>query len=244
MTSLNGKIALITGGSSGIGLATARSLLEAGASVAIAARDPHKLQAADHALAAGARLSTHSCDVTDKSQVRALADAVVARWGRIDILVNNAGLNVKNRASAELDPETWDRLIRINLDGAFYAIHAVLPDMRRRKDGIIVNVSSVVGKRANPLGGAGYNAAKFGMTALGLTLSVEEKDNNIRITNIYPGEVDTPLLNNRPQAVTAEHRARVLQPEDVAAAVMFVCTLPVRAHVPELVIKPTWQVFF
>src|SRR5689334_17761504 len=118
MTSLNGKIALITGGSSGIGLATARSLLEAGASVAIAARDPHKLQAADHALAAGARLSTHSCDVTDKSQVRALAEATVARWGRIDILVNNAGLNVKNRASAELDPETWDRLIRINLDGA------------------------------------------------------------------------------------------------------------------------------
>ena len=137
-----------------------------------------------------------------------LAEGVIAKWGRIDILINNAGLNVKNRASADLDPETWDKLIRINLDGAFYAIHAVLPDMRRRKDGIVVNISSVVGKRANPLGGAGYNAAKFGMTALGLTLSVEEKDNNIRVTNIYPGEVDTPLLNNRPQPVTAEHRAR------------------------------------
>jgi NADP-dependent 3-hydroxy acid dehydrogenase YdfG len=182
--------------------------------------------------------------VTDKAQVRAVVDATTARLGRIDILINNAGLNVKNRAAKDLDPETWDRLIRSNLDGTFYVTHAVLPQMRERRDGLIVNISSIVGKRANPLGGAGYNAAKFGMSALGLTLSVEEKDANIRVTNIYPGEVDTPLLENRPQAVTAEHRAKVLQASDVAAAVLFVCTLPQRAHVPELVIKPTWQVYF
>ena len=122
--------------------------------------------------------------------------------------------------------------------------HAVLPQMRARREGMIINISSVVGRRANPLGGAGYNAAKFGMSALGLTLSVEEKDAGIRVTNIYPGEVDTPLLDHRPQQVTAEHRAKVLQPEDVAAAVLFVCTLPPRAHVPELVIKPTTQMYF
>jgi NADP-dependent 3-hydroxy acid dehydrogenase YdfG len=244
MADVSGKIALITGGSSGIGLATARAMLAAGAAVAIASRDESRLQNAAAALAAGDRVFAHACDVTDKAQVRALVNAVVARFGRIDILVNNAGVNVKNRASKDLDPETWDKLIRANLDGTFYVTHAVLPQMRERRGGIIINIGSVVGKRANPLGGAGYNAAKFGMAALGLTLSVEEKDFNIRVTNIYPGEVDTPLLDHRPQPVTAEHRAKVLQPEDVAAAVMFVCTLPPRAHVPELVIKPTWQVFF
>jgi NADP-dependent 3-hydroxy acid dehydrogenase YdfG len=244
MANLTGKIALITGGSSGIGLATARAFIEAGAAVAITGRDAAKLHSAAEQLGAAERVFAHPCDITDKVQVRALADATLRRFGRIDILVNNAGLNVKNRASQELDPETWDKLIRINLDGTFYVTHAVLSQMRARRDGLIVNISSIVGKRANPLGGAGYNAAKFGMTALGLTLSVEEKDANIRVTNIYPGEVDTPLLDNRPQPVTSEHRAKVLQPEDVAAAVLFVCMLPLRAHVPELVIKPTWQVFF
>ena len=244
MTSISGKIALITGGSSGIGLATARGLLVGGAAVAIAGRDEAKLRAAEAQLLAGDRLLAYPCDITDKKQVRALADAVTERFGRIDILVNNAGLNVKNRSSTELDPETWDRLIRINLDGTFYMTHAVLPQMRARREGMIINISSVVGRRANPLGGAGYNAAKFGMSALGLTLSVEEKDAGIRVTNIYPGEVDTPLLDHRPQPVTAEHRGKVLQPEDVAAAVLFVCTLPPRAHVPELVIKPTTQMYF
>src|SRR5947209_2575399 len=97
---------------------------------------------------------------------------------------------------------TWDHLVRVNLDGVFYCTHAVLPQMRDRKDGIIVNISSIAGKRANPLGGAAYSAAKFGVAALGLAVGVEEKDNNIRVTNIYPGEVDTPILENRPVPVT------------------------------------------
>jgi NADP-dependent 3-hydroxy acid dehydrogenase YdfG len=186
----------------------------------------------------------HACDVTDKAQVRRLVEAVTQEFGRIDILVNNAGANVKNRAVQDLDPGTWDHLVRVNLDGVFYCTHAVLPQMRDRKDGIIVNISSIAGKRANPLGGAAYSAAKFGVSALGLAVGVEEKDNNIRVTNIYPGEVDTPILENRPVPVTPEHRARILQSDDVAAAVVFVCTLPPRANVPELIIKPTSQVYF
>src|SRR5262245_18365522 len=244
MARLDGKTALVTGGGSGIGLATAKALLAEGAAVAIAGRDEVKLQKAATGLGAAARVRVHACDVTDKHQVRQLVEAVTQEFGRIDILVNNAGANVKNRAVKDLDPPTWDHLVRVNLDSVFYITHAVLPQMRERKDGVIGNISSVAGKRANPLGGAAYSAAKFGVGALGLAIGVEEKDINIRVTNIYPGEVDTPSLVNRPVPVTDEHRARILQPEEVAAAVVFVSTLPARANVPELIVKPTWQVYY
>ena len=164
-------------------------------------------------------------------------------WGGIDILVNNAGTNIKERALRQLTPEKWQLLIRSNLDGAFYCIHAVLPQMVQRKDGVIVNVSSVAGKRAGPLGGAAYAAAKFGMSALGICLAAEEKDSGVRVSNVYPGEVDTPILEVRPTPVSAEQRAKILRPEDVAAAVLFVAALPPHVSVPELVIKPTAQMY-
>lgn len=241
MGKLDGKIALVTGGGSGIGLETARVFVAEGASVAIAGRNRDKLQAAATDLNAGARVLTHAADVSDKSQVAALVDAVTRRFGRIDILVNNAGANVKNRAMKDMDIDTWDRQIAANLNSAFYCIFGVLPQMRARQDGVIVNISSIAGKRAGPLGGVAYSAAKFGMSAVGICLGVEEKDNGIRVTNIYPGEVDTPILVNRPAPLTAEHLSKILRPEDVAAAVLFVCSLPPRAHVPELVIAPTSQ---
>ncbi len=172
-----------------------------------------------------------------------MVDAITGALGPIDILVNNAGTNIKERTFRELTPETWDRLIRTNLDGAFYCIHAVLPGMLRRKDGVIVNVVSIAGKRASPLGGVAYAASKFGMSALGIGLAAEEKDSGIRVCNIYPGEVDTPILEVRPQPVTEEHRARILRPEDVAAAVLFVASQPPHVSIPELVIKPTWQTY-
>jgi NAD(P)-dependent dehydrogenase (short-subunit alcohol dehydrogenase family) len=244
MGKLTGKSALVTGGGSGIGLESARALLAEGANVAIAGRDADKLRRAAADLNAGDHVLAHAADATDKSQVAALVDAVTRRFGRVDILVNNAGANIKGRAMQDLTPEAWDQQIAVNLNSAFYCTFAVLPQMRTRKEGVIVNVSSVSGKRATPLGGAAYSAAKFGMSALGICLGVEEKDNGIRVTNIYPGEVDTPILVNRPVPVTAEHRARILQPEDVAAAVAFVCTLPPRAHVPELIITPSSQAYF
>ncbi len=243
MTSLKDKVAWITGGGSGIGLAVAKSFLEAGASVAISGRNQEKLEKARQELDAGDRLTCHALDVSQSEQVQKVAQEVTAKQGRIDILVNNAGTNLKDRLFRQLTPEGWDRLVRTNLDGAFYCIYSVLPYMLEKKDGIIVNVSSIAGKRANPLGGTAYSASKFGMTSLGLCLGIEEKDSGIRVTNIYPGEVDTPILEMRPNPVSEEHRQRILQPEDVAAAIVFVCTLPPRASVPELVIKPTTQAF-
>jgi NADP-dependent 3-hydroxy acid dehydrogenase YdfG len=243
MDRLTDKVALVTGGGSGIGLAVARSFLQDGACVAIAGRDEAKLRTAAKHLDAGERLLTHAGDVADPDQVRRLVEAVTERWGRVDLLVNNAGLNIKQRSLRELTPATWQLLLRANLDGAFYCIHAVLPQMLQRRDGVIINISSVAGKRASPLGGAAYAASKFGMRALGLCLAAEEKDSGIRVSTIYPGEVDTPILEVRPQPVSAEQRRRILQPEDVAAAVLFVATLPPHVSVPELVIKPTAHVY-
>jgi NADP-dependent 3-hydroxy acid dehydrogenase YdfG len=243
MAQLTNKVALVTGGGSGIGMAVAGMLLQAGARVAIAGRSLARLDEAAGELKAGDRLITIAVDVAESAQVRAMVDTVGTRLGPIDILINNAGTNLKERTFRELTPSAWDRLIRTNLDGAFYCIHAVLPGMLARKDGVIVNVVSIAGKRASPLGGVAYAASKFGMAALGIGLAAEEKDSGIRICNIYPGEVDTPILEMRPQPVSDEHRQRILRPEDVASAVLFVVGQPPNVSIPELVIKPTWQTY-
>jgi NADP-dependent 3-hydroxy acid dehydrogenase YdfG len=240
---MKNKVVLITGGGSGIGLATARLFLEKGAKVAITGRDRAKLATNTKEFPHRENLFLQATDVAEPAQVQNLVRDVIKHFGPIDILVNSAGTNIKNRAFRELTPESWQKLIRTNLDGAFYCIHAVLPGMIERRDGVIININSVAGLRASPLGGVAYAASKFGMSALGIGVAAEEKDNNIRVTNIYPGEVDTPILEFRPQPVTEEHRRRILKAEDVAAAVLFVASQPPYVSIPELTIKPTVQMF-
>jgi len=244
MSKLKDKVAVITGGGSGVGKATAALFLREGAKVVIAGRDAAKLALVVAELNAGDALLAVRTDVTKADQCQTLIDAATSTFGRVDLLVNNAGTNIKDRTLRELTPESWDMMIRTNLDGAFYCTKAVLQQMFDRKDGVIVNVVSVAGKRANPLGGAAYVAAKFGMGGLGLVLSNEEKDSGVRVSNIYPGEIDTPILAARPKPVSDEQRAVILKPEDVAEAVLFVASLPPRVSIPELVIKPTVQMYW
>jgi NADP-dependent 3-hydroxy acid dehydrogenase YdfG len=239
MSDLTGKCVLVTGGGSGIGLAVARLFLDAGATVAITGRDADRLKRAAAKLNGGDRLLTHAADVTVVEQVETLVQDVTSKLGRIDILVNNAGTNIKARAFRELTPDSWHHLLGANLHGAFYCTYAVLPQMRERKDGLIINVNSISGKRSNPLGGVGYNAAKFALRGLAMGLAAEERGNGIRVTSIYPGEVDTPILEHRPNPISDEHRQTILLPDDVAQAVLFVAKLPARAAVPELVILPS-----
>ncbi len=243
MNKLQNKTALVTGGGSGIGLAVARGLLDEGARVAIAGRNEGRLKQAAESLQGGERLAWFAADVASPEQVHTLVQSAVKRFGPVDILVNNAGTNVKERLIRQLTPESWRMQVQANLDGAFFCVHEVLPKMLERRDGVIVNVVSIAGLRASMLGGAAYSAAKFGMHALGLCLAEEVRDSNVRVSNVYPGEVDTPILEFRPNPITDEHRRRILQPQDIAAGVMFVVTLPPHVSVPELVIKPTTQAF-
>lgn len=244
MGKLGGRVAIVTGGGSGVGKATAATFLAEGARVVIAGRDAKRLNETAAELNGGGNLLVVSTDAADPNQAKALVNQTLATFGRVDVLVNNAGTNIKERTLRELTPEAWNMMVRVNMDSAFYCLHAVLPHMLEKQDGVIVNVVSVAGKRANPLGGAAYVAAKFGMGALGLVLGNEEKDSGVRVSNIYPGEIDTPILAARPRPVTEEQRAVILKPEDVANAVLFVATLPKHVSVPELVIKPTVQQYF
>jgi NAD(P)-dependent dehydrogenase (short-subunit alcohol dehydrogenase family) len=243
MARLAGKTALVTGGGSGIGLATTRLLLAEGATVAISGRDAEKLRRAAAELGAGDRVIHHAADLSRPDQAQSLADVVTRRLGRIDMLINNAGGNVKERQFRQLTPESYDLLMGGNLHGAFLITRALLPQMLGRRDGTIVFVNSVAGKRAGPLGGAAYAAAKFGLRGLAMALAAEEKGSGVRVSSIYPGEVDTPILEHRPAPVTDEHRRSILRPEDVAAAVLFVVTLPPHVVVPELVMTPAVQMF-
>lgn len=244
MTMLKNKVALITGGGSGVGQAAARLFLEKGANVAIAGRDGAKLKKAAEAIPGGAQILVVPTDVTDPAQVKNLVEQTTKHFGRVDILINNAGTNLKARKMRELTIENWNLLVRTNLDGAFYCIKEVLPQMLERKDGVIVNVNSISGKRPYPLAGAGYAAGKFGLHALAGCLANEELESGIRVSSIYPGEIDTPILEVRPTPVSAEQRAKILKPEDVANAILFVATLPPHVTVPELIIKPASQGYF
>ena len=238
------RLALVTGGGSGIGAAVAHALAAEGCRVVICGRTESKLRAVADAKPAGAAdILPHPCDVADWAAVERLAARCEGELGGLGIVVNAAGLNVPGRTLADTTPEQWEKVQRVNGTGVFNVLKAAVPALRGRRDGVVVNISSVAGVRALPLGGLAYCASKFAVTSVGLNLGQELKDEGVRVTNIYPGEVETPILDDRPVPPTPEHRATMLQPEDVAACVLLACTLPPRANVLELTVKPTVQQF-
>ncbi len=241
VSELAGKVVAITGGGTGIGSGIARGLAEAGCKVTIGGRRIKKLEEVAGSISGAHPVRTHVIDVASPDSVDAFFADVRENVGDVDILVNSAGINIQKRTMAEMDPADWDRVLQINASGAYRCMHQVLPAMRERKDGLVVNISSVAGKRAITLGGVVYCASKFAMTALGTAVSNEVRHEGVRITNVYPGEVNTPILENRPTPVSQEHKDAILQPEDIASVVVTICNLPPRANVPEVVIKPTIQ---
>eukprot|EP01127_Copromyxa_protea_P011838 TRINITY_DN3013_c0_g3_i1.p1 TRINITY_DN3013_c0_g3~~TRINITY_DN3013_c0_g3_i1.p1 ORF type:complete len:653 (-),score=180.09 TRINITY_DN3013_c0_g3_i1:46-2004(-) len=244
---LSGKVAVVTGGGTGIGRAVALKFASQGASVFVLGRRLEPLQEvqATHKKSSSAGCVTpFSCDVGDFEAVQSVFAKIVSASGRIDILVNSAGVNIAERHSNVLTFENYRHLMKVNLDGTFNAIHESLPHMKQQKGGLIVNVSSVAALRGLPLAGSAYCASKAAVSGLGSTIASEQWEDNIRVCNFCPGEVNTPIIDQRAVPPSAEARALMLQPEDCADAILMVALLPSRAQVSEMVIKPTVQQFW
>jgi NADP-dependent 3-hydroxy acid dehydrogenase YdfG len=240
----NGKVAWITGGGSGIGLAGGLELAKAGVHVVISGRSAETLKKAEKELKAVGSAEAIALDVADQREVAKGAAEILKRRGRIDILVNSAGINHPKRNFRNVSIDGWDQIVAVNLSGLFYCCQAVLPAMRERKDGLVINVSSWAGRYASTLTGPGYNATKRAVVALTESINMEECANGIRATSILPGEVATPILEKRPVPPPPEERARMLQAEDLGRAIAFLASMPARACVNELIISPTWNRFY
>jgi len=236
---LSGKVAWITGGGSGIGLAGAIELQKAGAKIVLSGRTRATLEAAQKQVKA----DIVACDVGDKNEVASAAAEIQKRHGRVDILINSAGINLPKRSFRDVSSEGWDQIVGVNLSGMFYCVQAVLPGMRSRKGGLIINVSSWAGRYASTLTGPGYNATKRAVIALTESINLEEATNCIRATSVLPGEAATPILEKRPVPPPKEERDKMLQPEDLGRAIAFIAGMPPRVCINEIIISPTWNRF-
>ena len=242
---LQGKVAWITGGGSGIGLAGAIELVHAGCHVVISGRDAAKLAAAvRQAETQGAppgMLSTAPLDVADSDAVARVAQQLQAQLGRVNILVNSAGINFRKRYWSETDSATFNQVVGVNLNGAMACTLAVLPGMRARREGTVINVASFAGWHYGYLTGPAYTASKAALMALTHAFNIEECVNGLRATSLCPGEVATPILQQRPVVPSAEEMARMLQEQDMGRTIRFIAEMPAHVCINELVISPVWN---
>jgi len=247
MLALDGKVAVITGASSGIGEATAQALAEQGADVALAARRRDRMEdLAKRISAGGGAAEVFEVDVSDESAARELLEGTKEKLGGVDILVNNAGVMLLGPVQGA-DTEHWRRMVDVNCLGLLYCTHAALPLMQERGGGHIVNVASVAGRHAG-LGSAVYNLTKFGVVGFSEALRQEALHSNIRVTVIEPGFVATELQGHNvlevvKQAIEKmrEEIGEVLDAEDIAAAIAYAVTQPQRVNVNEILVRPTRQ---
>lgn len=243
---LDGKVALITGASSGIGEATAMAMAAQGAKVAVAARRAGRLEELVRRIEEkGGQALPIIADVAEEGQVRDMVQTANGRWGRLDILVNNAGVMLLGPIDGA-DTEDWRRMVNINLLGLMYCIHSALPIMKQQKSGHIINISSVAGRTARA-GSGGYNATKWGVVAFSEALRQEVYADHIRVTTIEPGAVATELTEHITHEQTKRETQewikaiRPLQSEDIAAAILYAVTQPDYVDVNEMLIRPTDQ---
>jgi NAD(P)-dependent dehydrogenase (short-subunit alcohol dehydrogenase family) len=236
MESLKDKIAVVTGGTRGIGRATVEMLLREGASVALCGRTAESAERAAGELRPLGRVFAMGADVTQYEQVRAFFAAVEREFGRLDILVNNAGAGVFKKV-ADLTPEEWRLNIELNLNGVFYCTREALAIFRRNGGGFVINISSLAGKNAFS-GGAGYNAAKAGLNKFTEALMLDHRYENVRVCAIMPGSVDTDFTGDpgKPRPVNTSW---MIAPEDVAEAVALVLKMPPRTMISSVEMRPS-----
>jgi NAD(P)-dependent dehydrogenase (short-subunit alcohol dehydrogenase family) len=231
--------AIVTGAGSGVGRAIALALFAKGWRLALVGRRrPLLEETARLGRVDRDRFLVAAGDVGRSAVVRRWARRIHDRFGQVQVLINSAGTNVPRRSLEVLSPEDYHAMIDTNLHGAYYWVQAVLPSMRRLGQGTIVNVVSDAGKQASPKAGPAYVMSKFGLAGLTQSINAEERGRGIRACAIFPGDIDTPLLDKRPQPPPAEARAGMLRPEDVAACILLAIELPPRVVVEELIVRP------
>ena len=233
------KNAVITGAGSGVGRAIALALAAEHWRVAIIGRREDALR--ETISLAGPRAPQFlavPCDIGRPEEIQAMTGRVLAAFGEVEVLVNAAGANAPRRALDVLSLEDYHRMIDTNLHGAYYCVQAFLPAMRQRGSGTIINIVSDAGKLASPKAGPAYVISKFGLAGLTQSINAEERGRGIRACAIFPGDIDTPLLEQRPQPPTADARARMLRAQDVAECALLAIRLPAHVIVEELIIRP------
>ena len=179
-----------------------------------------------------------SNDIGRADAVTAMARMVLEKFGAVEALINAAGTNAPNRSLEVLSSADYHLMMDTNLHGAYYCVQAFLPGMRRQKSGTIINIVSDAGKQASPKAGPAYVMSKFGLAGLTQAINAEERGHGVRACAIFPGDIDTPLLDKRPAPPPAEARQKMLRPEDVAECVLLALRLPERAIVEEILIRP------
>ncbi len=240
--SLKGKIAWVTGAGTGIGEAAALALAREGVTVALTGRRPEPLQSvAERVTKAGGKAMVAPGDLRHPEGPEKIAARIKAEFGRLDILVNNAGDNVAERSWERLNAERIEHVIDSNLTSAFYCAKAALDIMRPQKDGVLIHTASWSGRYVSPLAGPAYVAAKHGQVAMSHMINAEEFINGIRSSVLCPGEVATPILNNRPIPVTQEQRDAMIQPEHMADLIVYIAKLPPTICMNEVLISPVWN---
>jgi NADP-dependent 3-hydroxy acid dehydrogenase YdfG len=241
MTSLAGKIAWVTGAGSGIGEAAALALADAGATVVLTGRRREPLEDVARRINASGTAHVQPADLTVAVQVQRVGEHICATFNRLDILVNNAGVNILERHWSHLTPERIDKLLQGNLTSALYCVTVALPFMRAQKDGVLIHTASMAGRFIGNLSGPIYTVAKHGVVAMSHGLNMQECVNGIRSTVLLPGEVATPILDKRPKPVSAEERARMVQPEDCGDLIRYIACLPKHVVMNEVHLSPTWN---
>ena len=234
MESLSGKLAVVTGGTRGIGRAIAERLLREGAAVAFCGRRRESVEAAAAALRPLGRVYGAVCDVAHAGQVSGFFAAVDREFGGLDILVNNAGQGVFGKVG-DLTPEEWHANIDLNLNGAFYCSREALARFRKRGGGFIVNISSLAGKNAFS-GGAGYNASKFGLNGFSEAMMLDHRHDGVRVASIMPGSVATDFSGGPTDR--SGDTSWMIAAEDVAEAVVMVLRMPARTMISRVEMRP------
>jgi NADP-dependent 3-hydroxy acid dehydrogenase YdfG len=242
---IEGKVVLITGGSTGIGAEVARLLAARGSRVAVAARRADKLEAVVAEIVGnGGGARAYTLDVTDKHQVEAVVAAVVKDFGKLDVLINNAGL-MPIRPMSEVNTDEWDAMIDVNLKGTLYGIASALPRFLAQESGHIINLSSVAGVKVFAPGGTVYSGTKFAVSAISEGLRQEVGD-KVRVTSIAPGAVDSDLKHSTSgtaKDTVLDFYKQAIPAASVARAIAFAIEQPDNVDVNEIVLRPTHQTF-